>query len=326
MLGSARAPRDLPVADVAHQRMPERVLVLAVDRRGRPGAHELLLAQLLQTVVHLRLVHPRHGRDRPDPEDLADHRGVVQQRLLDRRQRVEPGRDQRMDRLRDRDVLCERRGPVTERDVRVEQHPHELLGVQRVASRLRDDGRPRGRRQLGPLQQRREQRAGVLLCQRRQGDRHRVPLAAAPAGTPVEQLGAGRADDQQRHRPGPLDQVLDELEHRVVGPLQVLEQKHEGPVRRQALEESPPGGEELVLVVGGRGLAPRQPDERRQAAPDPVHLRPVQRQRVERAAQLPRGLLRRVRVRGCPRARGRSPTAPRTSSPRRRAGTGPGAT
>ena len=55
-----------------------------------------------------------------------------------------------------------------------------------------------------------DQPRGVLTRQRRERDRLAFvfPPAQAPA---LQQLGSGRADDQQRHRPGPVRQQVDEV-------------------------------------------------------------------------------------------------------------------
>ena len=73
----------------------------------------------------------------------------------------------------------------------------------------------------------------------------RVRLAAAPAGPPLEQLRAGGADDQQRHRARAVGEQVDEVEQRVVGPVHVLEHEDGRAVLRQRLEEAPPGRERL---------------------------------------------------------------------------------
>ena len=58
-------------------------------------------------------------------------------------------------------------------------------------------------------------------------DRGRVAAPAAPAGPAVEQLVAGQAD--QQHRPAdPAGEVLDQVEHSLVGPVDVLDARGPG--------------------------------------------------------------------------------------------------
>ena len=61
------------------------------------------------------------------------------------------------------------------------------------------------------------------------------PAPAAPARPPVEQLVAREADQHQR-RPHPLREVLDRVEHAVVGPVDVLERDHQRPPRGDRLD------------------------------------------------------------------------------------------
>ena len=76
-----RAARDLGVRDVANEQMPERVLEVALERRPPGGANELFPRELVQPFAHNRLVEAAHLGERAGPEDLADHGGVVEQRL-----------------------------------------------------------------------------------------------------------------------------------------------------------------------------------------------------------------------------------------------------
>src|SRR5580765_3119070 len=83
---------DLPVRDVAHEYMLERVLGLALDGAAPRALHELFLAEDVELLLS--------STQRTEPEDLADDCGVLQQRLLLRRQRVETRRDDPLHRLR----------------------------------------------------------------------------------------------------------------------------------------------------------------------------------------------------------------------------------
>ena len=66
------------------------------------------------------------------------------------------------------------------------------------------------------------------------------------AGRRVEQLGACRAEDEQRDAARPVDEVVDEVEQRVVGPVQVLEDEDERALVGERLEEAAPRRERLV--------------------------------------------------------------------------------
>lgn len=71
---------------------------------------------------------------------------------------------------------------------------------------------------------------------------------------------AGRGQHQQRHVAAPAEQMLQELQQRLVGPVQVLDDEDERITRRDGLQETSPGGE-ILLLTGGLHLL-FQPDQR----------------------------------------------------------------
>ncbi|HEX2428779.1 MAG TPA: hypothetical protein VHI53_12680 [Gaiellaceae bacterium] len=85
--------------------------------------------------------------------------------------------------------------------------------------------------------------------ERRERERRRVELAAAPVGPSLEQLRPRRRDDEQRDVRHPLDELVQEVEQALVGPVDVLEDEHEGTLLGEALEEAAPRGERLVAAV-----------------------------------------------------------------------------
>ena len=87
---------------------------------------------------------------------------------------------------------------------------------------------------------------------------------------PLVELRPRRAENEQRHPLGPLGQMLQEREQRLVRPVQVLEHEHARPRRRQPFEEAPPGREQL-LPLRRRGRL--DPDQRRQPLQQPLPLR-----------------------------------------------------
>ena len=77
----------------------------------------------------------------------------------------------------------------------------------------------------------------------------RAPNADSPVRPAVAQLGPGQGQHEDRRRAAPLQQRLEEVEQTRVGPVQVLEDEHRRAVLSDALEEPPPGAEELVAVA-----------------------------------------------------------------------------
>ena len=82
MLRGARGARNLPVGDLAHDRMQERVLGLARQRGATLAANELFTLERVQQALHVGMLPRLDGRHGARPEHLPDHRGVVKKRLL----------------------------------------------------------------------------------------------------------------------------------------------------------------------------------------------------------------------------------------------------
>ena len=65
-----------------------------------------------------------------------------------------------------------------------------------------------------------------------------------------EQLGAGGADHEERDGLSTIGEVLQEREHRLIRPMQVLEHEHGGVLLGDVFQEPSPRGEQL-LALGG---------------------------------------------------------------------------
>ena len=187
------------------------------------------------------------------PEHLADHRRVLQQRLLARaaarrgarRSSPAPSRAAAARRVVEPPAARARargsRGPGASA-----RTPPRRAGCRRRGAAAPPASRPAA---ASARAARPSSCAVSSLRERRERDRRRVALAAAPAGPPLEQLRPRRADDEQRHAGRPVDEVVDEVEQAVVGPVQILEDEHERALLGERLEEAAPGGERLVAAV-----------------------------------------------------------------------------
>ena len=74
------ASGNLAVGDVADEQMPEGVFAVALDSASALATDELLALERVQSVVE-RLPAGQRGQ-RTGPEARADHRGVLEHRLL----------------------------------------------------------------------------------------------------------------------------------------------------------------------------------------------------------------------------------------------------
>ena len=155
----------------------------------------------------------------------------------------------------------------------VDEHPDVLLGVERVSVRRRKEHGLRLGREHGLLQQAADHARNIVVGERREGDRERVALASAPSAAAIEQLRASGADHEHRHAARPIDEMVDEVEQCVVGPVKVLEHEHERVALRQRLEKASPGRRRFALAVAARGAVGLEARQRPQVLFDPGGLR-----------------------------------------------------
>jgi hypothetical protein len=222
VLPAADRLRQHPVGDVADQHVLERHLVLFAEAVCAAGQrHQDVL--LVQRRKHLGQVGARLLRDRGEralPERLADDRRLLHDLALDRVERVQARGQQRVDGVGQRPG---RLGAL------LTQAADHLLGEERVTAGALGDELDHGR-DVGALgHQRRDQLAGLVGRQRLEEDRRRGTAAAAPVRPALEQLVTRQAQDQER-RAHPARQVLDQVEHSVVGPMDVFEDEHGRPL------------------------------------------------------------------------------------------------
>ena len=148
--------RDLVVGDVADQHVTEGVLVLASDRRSALAADELLPLEGMQPLLRFVPFEAADGAHRSEPEDLAEHRRVLEELLLFGREPVEARGDDALDVFGERQVFA----------VRLGVEPGELLGVERIAARPREQRRLCLRGHDRTLQQAGQKARGVVVRER----------------------------------------------------------------------------------------------------------------------------------------------------------------
>ena len=145
--------------------------------------------------------------------------------------------------------------------------PDHLLGEQRVALGARGDGRDHAPRLPSTVSSSSDdQLARLLLAERVEEERGRVAADAAPAGPALEQLVAREADLQHR-RAHPLHEVLDQVEHALVGPVDVLPDRARADARGRAPRRTRGPRRRTLRACAGRPRArprvPRRPRPRR---------------------------------------------------------------
>jgi hypothetical protein len=124
MLFRARAARNLAVCDVAQQNVLKGVLRVAGDRGPSLPPDEVLTLERAQSLLRLGRIDPDSRRRAAEPEDLAVHRGLLEQFLLGARQGVQSRGDHSLHRLRQ---LAGRAA--------LREHADVLLREERIAAR-----------------------------------------------------------------------------------------------------------------------------------------------------------------------------------------------
>ena len=82
-------------------------------------------------------------------------------------------------------------------------------------------------------------------------------------GRVFEQLGPGQGDDEDGVVARPGDEALEEVDEAGVGPLEILDDEDGGAGRGDALEERPPGREQLAALEVRGTLEPEEGEDRR---------------------------------------------------------------
>jgi hypothetical protein len=252
---------------------------------GRPD--EVGGDEPVQRPGHALRVGGRGDRGEVGVERIAGDGGAVDQRARVIRERgdLQPdrGHQRRRERLR-----------------RVARDAAQLLQEQRVAARLLHDA----------LAQRRVGDRGDELARRVVGQRARLEVGeAGRAAGGVEQAGGGilraeRERQQMRSARRAAQQVQDELDRRLVGPVQVVEQQRDRPLAAEQLEQRAHGAVVAEALGGARrrelrrlGVRERRGgQDRRQIGADRLDAARVERrdvvvERVDGEAERDRALV-----------------------------------
>ena len=208
----AIAARQALVGDLPDERMLEDQLALTPHRRRQPAEDEVAILQAIEERTDLAGVDCGDLRDAVGPEDPTDHRRRLERALLVQRQQIDARGERRVNGVRKAAYARALPGRACARS------PRGRTDCPRPARRWRRARRRRGSRRGAT-------RRAALLSAASSGStaRPREPHpAAAPGGMPRRQLGSRGAQHEDRAC-GMTRDVLEQLEHRDVGPVQILE-------------------------------------------------------------------------------------------------------
>ena len=169
----------------------------------------------------------------------------------------------------------------------------ELLRVQRVSAGALEQRLLRLGGQEGALEEAPDELGGLLVGERRERQRRRVQLAAAPVRASFEELRPGGRNDQERDVGQPVHEFVEEVEEALVGPVDVLDHDDERALFRETLEEAPPGRKRLVPAVAAELRLAAEAEQREEVFLDPALSSPDAGERVlDRLVDLRCDLLR----------------------------------
>ena len=107
-----------------------------------------------------------------------------------------------------------------------------------------------------------QQPFGLCGIERLEENRRRVPLAAAPVRTALEQFGSRHAEQEDRRIATQVGDVLDEVEEALLSPVDVVEHADEGPRLCLPLEQLAKSPGDLVRRGGRVRLTEQSPEWR----------------------------------------------------------------
>ena len=244
---------------------------MATLGRARIGDEDeyLLPDECVEGSLELLDFEPRDSGEAAAREGLTEDGRGLDCKALRRRQAVEPGRDERVQRLRDverRDLAArDECVAVARQQATVEQHPHGLDRVERNAvGALADLHTQLVAEPWREPAQELVQRVVVEWIERGGRDATRTPRKRRMT---LRELRARKRNDVDRMAARPLEQVLHELHQAGVRPVHVLEHEHDRPTLGKPLEEEPPGGVQILA----RGLpAQAEPQQLLEIRLDPL--------------------------------------------------------
>ena len=237
------APREALVGDLARQDVFEDELRLSGDRRREARQDQLALLQTVERRAQVLPVPVQQTSDGPRPEHATDDRRSLEGALLHGVQQVDPCREHCLHRVRDLHLRDRRRRapPVCVPDdhALVDQVTDDLFEEEGVALGALEDPLTHGSRQIRHREQQPDEPVRFDGGERVEADRGDVALAAAPTGTPLGQLRARRTQEECRpdHAVGEL---LQEIEQRLVGPVDVVDHRDQRRPAREGREEGTP--------------------------------------------------------------------------------------
>ena len=259
--------RDHLVGDRAEHPLGEPVLAPLGRERVGADREYVLSDQRGEHVVDAALGDVRERDDAGAREAGSEHRHRLDQLPLLGREGVEASGEQRV----------EARGHVELADLAGEPEPASVLGehaavgerahrfdrVEGDSLSLRDDLPQRRRREI--RDQPPQQLADGIPGERLERESGPARNADRPVRAALAELRPREGTDEDRMIGRPVEQLLDEVEQSVVGPLHVLEEEDDRVVLGEPFEEQAPAREQVLALEPRLGGPDQRPEGRRDA-------------------------------------------------------------
>ncbi len=271
MTRGAAGARQCRVRDIAGQDVPERVLGLAGHRRPRRRRDEFAPGEAVERRLHLGEIALAHRGDRARPEHLPDDGGVGEHRL------VAAGRAS----IRAASSAWIESGTGRSAPLRSSANRRPIVSRSRSrSSRMNSSaksGLPAARSRIG------SRSSGAIGTPSSSPPRRIVAASSGNGCSSIRSCRSARpgTSDAARGAPGASSRsrasaprpagghLLEEGQHRLVSPVEVLEDEHRRALFGEELEEPAPRGELLVARGAGPGF---DPEEWQQPFPEPGPL------------------------------------------------------
>ena len=199
------------------------------------------------------------SRERAAMEEPPLDRGALDDRTLLGLEAVDARREQRLDRRRHGRVGCLRV---------VGEHREQLLDEERIAlGRLDDPALRLLRGARRPRSKPSDEARRLVRVEWVERDERRATTRRGPRRPRVEEIRTGEAEQQDRRVAREPDHVLEQVEQRGLGPVDVVHDDDQRPVGSERLEETAERPRRLLRRAGAPRRAPTAPAISRAATP-----------------------------------------------------------
>ena len=238
------APGEALVGDLAREDVLEDELRLPGDRRREPRQDQVPLLQSIERGSQPVSVTVQQTSNGSRPEHATDHGGTLERALLHGVQQVDPGSEHGLHRVRDLHLRDGRRS-APHRALLGRSHPRRSGGGRSPRGRTgclrRARGSVRARSRADPRPTAAVPRVGPIP-NAVSGSRPTDETLRLPPPQPGRSLGQlrSRRTDQERRPDDSVGELLQQVEQRLIGPMDVIDHRDDRRSARERREQRTP--------------------------------------------------------------------------------------